>query len=34
MVLRAKYLNGRGSDCPMYRKLEAGKVTYAMPSHI
>jgi len=34
MVLRAKYLNGRGSGCPTYRTLEPGKVIYALPSHI
>jgi len=34
MVLRAKYLNGRGSSCPTYRTLKPGKVIYALPSHI
>jgi hypothetical protein len=31
MVLRAKYLNGRGSGYPTYRTLQPGKVLNAIP---
>jgi len=30
MVLRPKYLNGRGSGCPTYRMFEPGKVLNAI----
>jgi len=30
MVLRSKYLNGRGSGCPTYRMLEPGRVLSAV----
>jgi len=32
--LRAKYLNGRGSDCPTYRMLEAGSYICRVIPHI
>jgi hypothetical protein len=31
MVLRAKYLNGRGSGCPAYKMFEPGKVIKCRP---